>query len=83
MMAFACPGSGFGGLGMMGYGWLFQLIIFAVFFIVVWWLLKSGSLTSKSMADQETPAQILKRRLASGEINKKEYDDLMREISRK
>jgi len=59
--------------GYFGLGWLFQLLVFVAFFAVVWWLLKGSK-------GSEGPEQILKRRLASGEISKKEYEALKKEI---
>lgn len=76
MMVYDCPMVGTSGWGMMGYGWLFQLIIFAVFFLVVWWLLKSNNFRK----DEGTPSEILKKRLAKGEITKKQYEELKKEI---
>ncbi|MCF7866412.1 SHOCT domain-containing protein [Candidatus Woesearchaeota archaeon] len=69
-----------GGMGFMGYGWIIQVVIFILFFLVVFWLLKNQQNGTKTVSN-ETPQQILKRRLASGEISKKEYHDLMKEIS--
>jgi len=70
-MAVACMHSGMG-----GYGWLFQLLIFIVFFAVVWWLLRSN----RQEAVREKPLDILKRRLAEGEITRKEFEELKREL---
>lgn len=75
-MAIAYSGMHSGGF-MMGYGWIFQIIIFILFFLVVFWLLKNQKMTNTT---NETPEQILKRRLASGEIKKKEYEELMEEV---
>ncbi|MCF7871665.1 SHOCT domain-containing protein [Candidatus Woesearchaeota archaeon] len=68
------------GIGFMGYGWIIQVVIFILFFLVVFWLLKNQRIEQKPTTT-ETPQQILKRRLALGEINKKEYEDLMKEVS--
>jgi putative membrane protein len=65
-----CPMHGYLG---MGYGWLFQLAVFILFFLVVWWLLKSQK-------DSQSPSEILKTRLAKGEITKEEYHTLKKEI---
>ena len=70
-----------GGMGFIGYGWIIQIIIFILFFLVVFWLLKTQKDGVKTSSN-ETPSQILKRRLASGEITKKEYESLMKEISK-
>ena len=68
-----------GGYGMMGgfgggmfWHWGFQLLILALFFLVIWWLLKGGV--------GEDPTKILRRRLAKGEISEKEYRKLKKEI---
>jgi len=76
-------GSCYMGNGLFfGYGWLFQIVIFVAFFLVVWWLLKSNkSFSVKSeRRTLEKPMDILKKRLASGEITKKEYESLKKEI---
>ena len=72
----ACPIQG-GFFGMMGFGWIFQILIFVIFFLVVWWLIRTDRAGRKEI---EGPGQILKRRLAKGEITKKEYDILRKEI---
>jgi putative membrane protein len=75
----SCPMAG--GFFGMGYGWLFQLAIFVIFFLVVWWLLRSNPSFMKGESKPgESPSDILKRRLAKGEITKKEYAELKKEI---
>ena len=65
------------GMGMMqGYGWIFQVLIFIAFFLVVWWLIKEQPKRVK----KEKPIDILKRRLASGEISRQEFEELKKEI---
>lgn len=81
MVIGTCPmNSGFGGYLGMGYGWIFQIIIFVIFFIVVWWLLKNNNVIKNESNQKESPLDILKRRLAKGELNKKEYEELKKEI---
>ena len=63
------------GYGMWGFGWLFQLLIFVAALFILWWVLRG----SVSFGD-ESPQEILKRRLAKGEINEKEYRKLKKEI---
>lgn len=77
----------FGSCGMsdgffFGYGWLFQIVIFIAFFLVVWWLLKTNKtfFLNSERKNLEKPIDILKRRLASGEITNKEYEKLKKEI---
>lgn len=59
-----------------GYMWIFQIIIVVLFFLIVWWLLKNSQKTITG----EKPSEILKTRLAKGEITKNEYDKLKKEI---
>jgi len=65
-------------IGGMGIGFFYQLLIFAIFFLVVWWLIKSNPSLGKKGASN--PSEILKMRLAKGEISKKEYEELKKEI---
>ena len=58
---------------MMGYGWISQLIILGLFAFIVYWMIRnSGS--------RETALDILKKRYASGEISKKEFERLKSEV---
>jgi putative membrane protein len=70
--------NGFGmGYGM-GFGFIFQLLIFVLFFLIVWWLIRS--VPTMGIAKSEKPLDILKRRLAKGEITRKEYEELKKEV---
>jgi len=60
--------------GLMGYGWVFQIAILLLFFLVLLWLLKGQGF------QKETPESILKKRLAKGEITTKEYKALKKEL---
>jgi putative membrane protein len=70
---------------MMGYGgyggmlmWLILLIIAGV---VVYFLVTRGRGTSLGRStESQTPLDILRRRYASGEISKEEFDRLKRDI---
>ena len=66
-----CPMMGTFG---MGFGWIYQLLILLLLFVVIWWMLKGSNCMSGNAED------ILKKRLASGEINSKEYNRLKKEI---
>ena len=73
--------NGYGaGYGYMGIGWIFQIAIFVLFFAVIWWLFKSSGSFGYKCRDNETALDILKKRLAAGEINQKEYQKLKKEI---
>ena len=60
-----------------GFGIFVQLLLFIAFVIVIYWVVKSGNIIKQS------PEDILKARLAKGEITKKEYNDLKKEIAKK
>lgn len=57
-----------------GFGLLLQLVIFVGFLAIIYWVIKSGNIGN------ETAESILKKRLAKGEITKKEFNDLMKQI---
>ncbi len=69
-------GYGYGMYGL-GLGWLFQLLIFAAFILVIWWILKKGARGQEGSADD-----ILKKRLARGELTKRQYEELKAEIAK-
>ena len=63
----------------LGYGFLSTLfIIFAVIFIVVM-LLKVGKSSSMHESDDEA-LNILKRRYAKGDIDKKQFQEMKKDI---
>ncbi|MEK6943707.1 MAG: SHOCT domain-containing protein [Nanoarchaeota archaeon] len=67
-----CPmmGNYFG----IGFGWIYHLLIIVLFFAVIWWMLNGKNCRN------QTAEQILRKRLASGEISSKEYNRLKKEI---
>ena len=65
------------GYGMV-WGWLFQILILVLFFWVVWWIIKGNKFGFGS--GNESAADILKKRLAKGDISQKEYEKLKKEI---
>jgi putative membrane protein len=56
--------------GMMGYGWLYWLVILGLIVIGAWWLFKP----------KESALEILKKRYASGEISSKEFKKMKKEL---
>ncbi|MBR9677334.1 hypothetical protein GOV04_04285 [Candidatus Woesearchaeota archaeon] len=69
---------------MMGYGmgWFFQPLILVLFFLIVWWLIKSSGQYGYRTSQSDSALDILKKRLASGEIDQKEFQRLKREIEK-
>ena len=60
--------------GLYGYGWIFEIAILIIFFLLVYWIVNS-------MQKNESAIDILDRRYAKGEISKKEYLSLKKDIS--
>lgn len=62
-----------------GYWSIFWILLFAaVIFLMVWIVYRFGIKKTAS----ETPLNILKNRFAKGEITKKEFDDMKKEIGK-
>lgn len=81
-MAYGMMGEGcmLGGRGIfMGYGWVFQLLILLLLALIFWWLLR-GQQFGYAANTKQTPLEIIKRRYAAGEITKKEYERLKKEL---
>lgn len=72
---------GMGGYSMMGFGmgagFLFMLLFWGLIIWLIVVLTRSGSQTKK-----EEPMTLLKRRYASGEITKKQYEEMKKELYR-
>ena len=88
-------GQGLGYGGMLGGGWLGLLLmllfgalcIAGVVLLVLWFVRSSGGhggasggATPSGPAGHDEAVAIAKRRLASGEINKEQYDEIMRAL---
>ncbi|MCL4545009.1 MAG: SHOCT domain-containing protein [Chloroflexi bacterium] len=81
---------GFGsGYGMMGWGWLVMVIgflamvavIVAVVLVVVW-LVRALTGSPSTGMERETPMEILRRRLAAGEISHDEHERMRQTLER-
>jgi len=79
MMGFPTT-AGFG-WGWMIFGWLFMVLFWALVILAIVWLAKT-LIGKTSWPDKNlTAAEILKRRYAKGEISKKEFEEMKKEIS--
>lgn len=56
-------------IGMHWFWWLFWVAVLGVIFLVL-----SGSTVRRDGASRETPHEVLRRRLAAGEITTDEYE---------
>ena len=70
------------GMGYGLFGWLimflFWILIIAAVVLGVRWFIDQGKLKGSSV--EETPLDILKKRYASGEIDKEEFETMRREL---
>ena len=72
---------GMGGYGMMGFGMGFGFIFMLLFWGVIIWLIVTliNSVQSNKKEDSD-PLTILKKRFAKGEITKKEFEKMKKEV---
>lgn len=73
---------GMGGYGMMGFGMGFGFLFMILFWGVVVWLVISLINAAQTSKKDEDALTILKRRYASGEISKKQYEEMKKELNR-
>ncbi len=64
---------------MMVGGFFFLLLIAAGIVIAVWAASQSGK-SGSSTRTGETPLDVLKRRYANGEIDKKQFEDMKKDL---
>lgn len=73
-----------GGNPMMGYGgwgnWLFMLVFWAILVLGVIALIRYLGVSGRRDNEGKTPLDILKERYAKGEINKKEFEEMKKEL---
>lgn len=62
------------------YGIWFQVLIVLLFFIIVWWMLRGRQYSQYGVNPGESAEDILKKRYANGEITKKQYNEMKKEI---
>ena len=83
MMGWPMMGFGGGGLGILGtiLSFIFFIaIIIGIIFLIVW-LVRRASYSGESMPKTNEAIEILKERYARGEITKKEFEDVKKEIT--
>ena len=73
---------GMGGYGMMGFGMGFGFIFMLLFWGVIIWIIVTLINTSQSNKNEPDSLAILKRRYVSGEITKKQFEEMKKELNR-
>ena len=71
---------GMGSYGMMGFGMGFGFIFMLLFWGALILLVITLINASQSGKKDEDPSIILKKRYAKGEINKKQYEEMKKEL---
>ena len=71
---------GMGGYGMMGFGMSFGFIFMLLFWGVLIWLVITLINAAQSGKEKEDPSTILKKRYVLGEISKKQYEEMKKEL---
>ena len=71
---------GMGGYGMMGFGMGFGFIFMMLFWGMLIWLVITLINSAQSGKEKDDPLTILKKRYASGEISKKQYEEMKKEL---
>ena len=78
-------GSGMGNsLGLFGFGSIFMILFYALLILgivyLVKYLIKEGKPNEVRVINKEDPLEVLKLRLAKGEISKSEFETLKKEL---
>src|SRR3989338_651027 len=71
---------GIGGYGMMGFGMGFGFVFMLLFWGLIIWLIVTLINASHSNKNGSDSLTILKKRYASGEITKKQYEEMRKEL---
>ena len=73
---FLLGGLGMGGYGMMGFGMGFGFLFMILFLAAIVWIVVTLVNAAQPGKKEEDPLIILKKRYASGEISKKQYEKM-------
>ena len=71
---------GMNGYGMMGFGMGFGFIFMLLFWGIIIWLIITLINKNQSNKNEQDSLIIIKKRYASGEISKKQYENMKKEL---
>ncbi len=80
VLLFLFSGFGIGGYGMMGFGMGFGFLFMLLLWGALIWLVVTLINAAQSARKEEDPLSMLKKRYASGEITKKQYEEMKKEL---
>ena len=81
IVLFLLGGLGMGGYGMMGFGMGFGFIFMLLFWgLIIWLIINLINASQSDKKESEDSLTILKKRYASGEITKKQYEEMRKEL---
>ncbi len=81
ILLFLFSGFGMGGYGMMGFGMGFGFLFMLLFWGVIIWLIMTLINPAQSCEKNDSdPLVILKERFARGEITKKQFEKMKKEL---
>lgn len=73
---------GMGGYGMMGFGMGYGFLVMLLFLGAIIWLVVTLIDAAQGQKGKDTAWSILKRRYTSGEVSKKQYEEMKKELER-
>ena len=81
ILLFLFAGFGMGSYGMMGFGMSFGFIFMLLFWgLIIWLIVTLINSAQPNKKDDLDSLTILKRRYAKGEITKKEFESMRKEL---
>ena len=72
---------GMGGYGMMGLGMGFGFVFMLIFWgLIIWIIVTLVNSAQSNKKEDSDPLTILKKRFAKGEMTKKQYEEMRKEL---
>jgi len=72
---------GMGGYGMMGFGMGFGFLFMLLFWgLIIWFIITLINANQPNKNGSDNALEILRKRYALGEINKKHYEEMRKEL---
>jgi len=69
--------------GGMGFGWIFMIFFWALVILVIVYFIKYIAGSNRTESPKETAEDILRKRYASGETSKDEFDEKIKVLMKR